>query len=333
MSLFDLGSDLSSTISTAQNAVTSAAGLVDTVGNLKSALLSAYDSGEVMSAIRSINIPAGAEAVGDILGAVATFGGDENANDWRVRLSLANWASFKSSPVLSPLNQAGGLIFPYTPQITIASSAKYGSQSITHNNYMFQYYQNSDPGSITIDAPMYVEDSTQALYWIAMVHYLRSLTKMFTGSDPKAGNPPPIVRLNGYGHYVFKNVPVVVTRMSIQLDANSDYIGCHVTGSMASEISAISDQMGGLFDTIGGAVNGLSGITGSLSDIAGTVGQVSGLMGTFGVGGTDGGTAHVPTKSTFNITLQPIYSRDSVRKFSLDKFVTGGYMNSSPGFI
>jgi hypothetical protein len=333
MSLFDLGGDLSSTISTAQNAITSAAGLVDTVGNLGSALSSAYDSGGVMSAIRSINIPAGAEAVGDILGAVASFGGDENADDWRVRLSLANWSSFKSSPVMAPLKQAGGLIFPYTPTITIASGARYGTQSVVHNNYMFQYYQNSDPGTIQIQAPMYVEDSTQGLYWIAMVHYLRSLTKMFTGSDPKAGNPPPIVHLNGYGHYVFKNVPVVVTKMSVQLDASSDYIGCHVAGSMASEISAISDQMGGLFDTIGGAVNGLSGITGALSSVAGTVGQVSGVLGTFGVGGTDSGTAHVPTKSSIEVTLQPIYSRDSVRKFSLDKFVTGGYMNSSVGYI
>ncbi len=331
---FDLGQSLSSNISAAQNAVGVATNTINTARNLKSALSTAFSSGDVGSAIRSINIPAGAEAVGDIMGAIASFGGDANANDWRVRLSLANWASFKSSPVLSPLQQAGGLIFPYTPQINISNSAKYSAISTTHSNYAFQAYQSSAPDSITIQAPMNVENSTEALYWIAVVHYLRSLTKMFTGSDAKAGNPPPIVYLNGYGNYVFKNVPVVVTKMSVSLMADSDYIGCNVVGSLAGEISGIADQLGGLSDSIGGAVNGLSGFTNAFSNVAGVVGQVSGTLGTFGVGGTtSGGVTHVPTKSSIEVTLQPVYSRDNVRKFSLDRFVTGGYINNSVGWI
>ena len=77
-----------------------------------------------------------------------------------------------------------------------------------------------------------------------------------------------------------------------------------------------------------------SDITGAVSTIAGGVGQVAGLLGTFGVGGTiSGGVSHVPTKSTFTVKLQPIYSRDSARKFSLDQFVTGGYLNNSFGYI
>ena len=333
MSSFDLGQDLSTTISAAQNAFTTIPNVVNTATNIKSALSSAFSSGDVGSLLRSGSIPAGAEAVGDILSAVSAFGGDAAANDWRVRLSIANWSSFKTSPVLAPLVQAGGLIFPYTPQIGIQSSAKYAAMSTTHTNYNFQAYQNSDPGSIHIEAPMYVEDATQALYWIAMVHYLRSMTKMFTGSDAKAGNPPPVVYLNGYGNYVFKNIPVVITRMSVSLDAASDYISCNVAGSMASEIASISDQVGGLADTLGGAFGGLSSFTGAVSNIAGGVGQVAGALGTFGLGGSISGTAHVPTKSSFSIDLQPVYSRDSVRKFSLDRFVTGGYMNNSVGYI
>ena len=334
MTLFDLGQNLSTNISAAQSTVTATANLVNTASNLSSALTTAYDSGGVKSALRKINLPAGAEAVGDLMSAVASFGGDASDNDWRVRLSLSNWPSFKSSPVLAPLKKAGGLIFPYTPSITINSSAKYNTVSTTHSNYSFQAYQNSDPGSISIEAPMYVEDATQALYWIAMVHYLRSLTKMFSGSDIKAGNPPPIIHLNGYGNYVFKNIPVVVTKMSIQLDSASDYIGCNVSANFASEIASISEQIGGLSNTIGGAVSGLSGITNLGSNIAGNVGQVSGILGSFGAGGTDhGGTAHVPTKSSFSITLQPVYSRESVKNFSLDRFVTGGYMNNSVGYL
>jgi len=41
----------------------------------------------------------------------------------------------------------------------------------------------------------------------------------------------------------------------------------------------------------------------------------------------------VPTKSTMSITLQPVYSRDSARSFSLDKFVKGDYVKSGQGFI
>jgi hypothetical protein len=330
---FDLGQNLSTTITAAQNAVGAISTSVNTAQNLKAAISSAADSKGVMGAIRSINIPAAGEAVADIMSAVSVFGEASNSSDWRVRLSLSPWVSFKSSPVLAPLNDAGGLIFPYTPTVTMSSSAKYSPVSTTHSNFSFQAYHNSDPGTIQIEAPMNVEDSTQGLYWIAAVHYLRSLTKMFTGSDMKAGNPPPIIHLNGYGNYVLKNVPVVVTNFQLTLGNDCDYIGVNVVGSLASGISNIADNLGGLSDTIGGAVSGLSGITNQVTNLVGGVGQVSGILGAFGVGGTTGATSYVPTKSSFTITLQPVYSRDNIKKFSLDKFVSGGYLNNWVGFI
>jgi hypothetical protein len=329
-----MAQSIQSTIGAAQNAVAGVATAVGTATRLSSAISSAISGGDVATAIRSINLPAAGEAIGDITSAVASFGGDANANDWRVRLSLPTWPSFRNSPVLTPLKDAGGLIFPYTPKIGISSGAKYQQVPTLHTNYMFEAYQNSDPGEIQITAPMYVEDPTQGLYWIAMVHYLRSLTKMFTGNDPKAGNPPPIVMLNGYGNYVFKNIPVVVTKMSVDLDKECDYIGVNVVGSAAGEVAGIADSIGGLSDTLGSVIPGIGGVTGAVSSIAGGVGQVAGLLGTFGIGGTtSGGVSHVPTKSTFTVTLRPMYSRNSVKKFSLDRFVTGGYLNNSFGYL
>jgi hypothetical protein len=339
---FDFGQGLPSQIGASANVLGAATNGFGAATNLAGQLKSAFSADDVGSAIRAIDLPAAGEAIGDIVSAVSSFGGDANSNDWRVRLSLANWSSFKSSPVLGPLKDAGGLIFPYTPQITMNSSAKYSQIPTTHTNYAFQAYQNSDPGTIQIIAPMNVEDPTQGLYWIAAVHYLRSLTKMFAGSDPKAGNPPPIVMLNGYGNYVFKNVPVVVTGFSTTLDAGCDYIGVNVVGSAAGGVEGVADSIGGLSSTVGslfggggdGSSNLLGDITGGISAIAGGVGQVAGLLGTFGVGGSvSGGVAHVPTKSSFTVTLQPIYSRSSVRNFSLDRFVTGGYLNNSFGYI
>ena len=161
---------------------------------------------------------------------------------------------------------------------------------------------------------------------------------MFAGSDPKAGNPPPVIFLNGYGNYLFKNVPVVVQAFSTSLDANCDYISCNVVGSMAGAAQGITDSVGGLASSIGGslggAVPGLGDIAGGISSIAGGIGQVAGLAGSLGLGGTtSGGVAHVPTKSSFSITLQPIYSRNSARNFSLDRFVGGGYLNNSFGYV
>lgn len=332
MGLLDSG--VVSNISASQNLIGAGASAVNVAKNLSAALTSPANADGVMSAIRSSALPAGGEAVGDLFSAVASFGGDANENDWRVRLSLPTWPGFRTSPVLEPLKSAGGLIFPYTPDIKIQSSATYSGIPTVHTNYTYKAYHSSDPGTITITAPMNVEDATQGLYWIAAVHYLRSLTKMFSGTDPKAGNPPPIVFLNGYGNYVFKNVPVVVTQFSTSLDASCDYIGVNVVGSAAGQLQGLTDSVSGLSDTVGSLIPEVSGVTNSISEVASTISSVAAIAQTFGIGGSvSGGVSHVPTKSSFNVTLTPMYSRSSARKFSLDRFVQGGYLNNSFGYI
>jgi hypothetical protein len=330
MALYDNGAGLTSTLvgtTTAASALTSG---INSAATLASAL---SNGGDMMSALRLQNLPLAGEAIGDVLSAVSVFSDLGNSNDWRVRLSLPTWLSFRSSPVLAPLGDAGGFVFPYTPDITIQSNAKYSPIATTHSNYAFQAYEGSNPGTITITAPMNVEDQTQALYWIAALHYCRSVTKMFSGFDPKAGNPPPIVMLNGYGNYVFKNVPVAITQFQTTLQKDCDYIACDVVGSAVGAIAGVADSIGGLADTLGAAIPGLDGVTSAVSSITGGVGQVAGLLGSFGLGSVSGGKAYVPTKSTFTLTLQPMYSRNSIRSFSLDRFVTGGYMINTFGYV
>ena len=323
MGLFDSGQGINSTI----GAVSSTFGAISNFSN-------GGGIGGLVDNLTSGNFPAAGEVVGDVMSAISLFNSDTNSNDWRVRLSLPAWSSFQNSPVLTPLKDAGGFIFPYTPSITINQSAKYSPIATTHNNYPFHAYENSDPGTIQITAPMNVEDPSQALYWIAALHYCRSVTKMFMANDPKAGNPPPIVMLNGYGNYVFKNIPVVMTSFNTVLAKDCDYIGCNVVGSAAGAVQGVSDSVGGLASLVGGAFPDLSGIPSTISNIAGTVGQISQLAGTFGLGGaTSAGVAYVPTKSEFTITLQPMYSRTNARNFSLDRFVQGGYVNQSFGYI
>jgi hypothetical protein len=162
---------------------------------------------------------------------------------------------------------------------------------------------------------------------------------MFTGRDFIAGNPPPLVLLNGYGNYVFKNVPVVITKFSLTLDDKCDYIAAPVTGSGMGQLEGAADAIGGLAGQIGGAFGGAFGgavgsIASSVGKIANDVAGVSSLLGGFGIGpGISGGNSYVPTKSSIVVTCEPAYSRNSARTFSLQNFVQGGYMNGKPGYI
>lgn len=333
MGLFDSAAGITSKIGAAQSTFGAISGGAGVVKNLSSALDIAK-GGDIMAGIRAINLPAAGELVGNVMAAVSLFSSDNNSDDWRVRLSLPSWPAFTSSPALAPLKAAGGLVFPYTPTINIESSAKYTPVSPIHSNYAFQTYENSKPGAITITAPFFVEDASQALYWIAAVHYLRSVSKMFTGRDFIAGNPPPLVLLNGYGNYVFKNVPVVITKFTVSLKNDTDYIATGVEGSAAGAVTGLADSIGGLAGALGGLGGAIGGIANSVGKIAGGVGDVSSLLGGFGIGGTvSGGTTYVPVKSEMVVTVEPAYSRNSARNFSLQQFVQGGYMNGTPGYI
>jgi len=344
MGFFDSAAGITSKIGAASATFGAVSGAVAGAGGIANNLSSAAgllkSGGDMMSVLRAANLPAAGELIGNVMAAASLFD-SEDSDDWRVRLSMPTWPSFSSSPVLKPLKEVGGLVFPYTPQINIASTAKYSAVSPVHNNFDFQTYENSTPGNITIVAPFYVEDATQALYWIAAVHYLRSVTKMFAGRDSLAGNPPPLVMLNGYGNYVFKNVPVVVSAVTIQLDAQSDYIPTEVVGSALGQATGLADGIGGLAGSLGGLAGSLGGIgaaigsiANSVSGVASGVAGVTSLLGGFGVGGSvSGGQTYVPTKSSISVTLIPAYSRTTAKNFSLQQFVQGGYMSGKPGFI
>ena len=103
---------------------------------------------------------------------------------------------------------------------------------------------------------------------------------------------------------------------------------------MSGAIEGVADSVGGLAGSLGSAIPGIGDITNTVSSVAGTVGSIAGLAGSLGLNGTtSGGVSHVPTKSSFTVSLQPIYSRTSARNFSLDRFVGGGYLNNSFGYI
>ena len=151
-------------------------------------------------------------------------------NDWRVRLSIPS--TMDKTEILKPLDETNGLVFPYTPTILIQHSANYDAMQPTHSNYPFPAYQNSQIDDIVITGDFFCENAVDAQYWVATLHYLRSVTKMAYGQSTNAGSPPPLVFLNGYGDFVFPNVPVIIKTFSVDLPSDVDYIKTQAEGEV-----------------------------------------------------------------------------------------------------
>jgi len=145
--------------------------------------------------------------------------------DWRVRIGLLDWSIFSDNKMFAPLiDKTNGVVFPYTPNISVTHNARYSEQALQHSNYKNYFYEGSDVAAITISGDFTVQNHDEALYLLASIYFFRSCTKMFFGNDTLAGNPPPLVTLNGYGDYYFPEVPCVITSFQHTLPSEVDYL-------------------------------------------------------------------------------------------------------------
>jgi len=110
----------------------------------------------------------------------------ENAKtqgDWRVRLSLAPSAGYlykaQNPGILAPLQKTDGVIFPYLPQIQVTYAAHYDPAELTHSNYKIFQYKSSSVDQISITCDFTAQDTAEANYLLAVIHFFRSVTKMF----------------------------------------------------------------------------------------------------------------------------------------------------------
>lgn len=175
-------------------------------------------------------------ALADVAGRVFNFNFlNANGNsiaaedDWRVRVSLqpgvaALFYGNPNNPLMYKLNSTSGVIFPYTPQINISHSARYGQTALTHANYSSYFYEGSQVESINITADFTVQNIDEGQYFAAVIHFFRSMTKMFYGNSQLAGTPPPMVYLDGYGEAYMPHVPCVVTNFTHTMPSDVDYI-------------------------------------------------------------------------------------------------------------
>jgi hypothetical protein len=243
-----------------------------------------------------------------------------NDGDWRVKLRLAAGANYlyKADPpgILEPLSVSDGVVFPYTPKINTTYSATYSATDLTHSNYKGYFYQGSSVGDVKISAVFTAQDTFEANYLLAVIHFFRSVTKMFYGQDQQyRGAPPPLVFLQGLGEYQFSLHTCVVSQFDYVLPDDVDYIRARSVSVNGTNLLQKRDRQtvsNGSDSTSAGRLQGAGLSAGGIF--------IPPPPPTLGI---DKPT-YVPTKMEMSITLLPIQTRAQLsQEFSLAKFANG----------
>ena len=253
--------------------------------------------------------------------------------DWRFKISLspsANYLYKDANPgILRPLQATNGVIYPYTPSITVNYVANYSTSELTHSNYKIYNYKNSSVETINIVGDFTVQDSAEANYVLAVIHFFKSVTKMFYGQDqnPIRGTPPPLVYLTGFGQYQFDMHPVVITNFTHTFPTDVDYVNAYPTNNS----SAIGGQnMQPYMPQIAQFISPLDRLRtlGSKIRVGGTAPPP-----TFINSQNINEVTRVPSKINIQLTCLPIVTRNAVSNtFSLRKYASGELMRGSVNF-
>ena len=257
--------------------------------------------------------------------------GVKNADgDWRVKLRLAPQADYLYKAIepgiLAPLAVTDGIIFPYTPTIDVQYRAEYNNYQPTHSNYMHYFYKGSSVQTVQLQADFTAQDTKEAEYLLACMHFLKSASKMFYGQDAQRGSPPPLLYLTGLGEYQFNEQPCVVSEFNLNLPSDVNYIRArsrHINrdDQLQFEKPLATSITNGNFSALNrlktAVTNALNGGPQPLQVGAKPFTPSPGKLGSKGA-------TYVPTKMSMTINLLPIASRQQVsQQFSLKEYANG----------
>ena len=220
-----------------------------------------------------------------IVQARAKWSGRSDKTDWRVRLKvpegpLQKFFDFQNNPLLVPLAESQGIFWPLTPAVVIQHSANYNAMDQVHSNYPHQAYQNSQVDSFNVIGEFPVQNSEDAKHWVATINFLRTATKMFFGVEQG------IEGLKG-------NPPPILHFFGY---------GDHMFNKVPVIINTFNVELR----------PGIDYISTKQSDV------YSQRPGNINVLEQDGASdTWAPTLSNISVLLTPIYSRDSIKNFSM----------------
>ena len=150
------------------------------------------------------------------------------SNSARTKISCMAPDIYYAGPA-AVLRDTNGLVFPVQPDIVYNQSVNYNQYNLTHTNYTTHAYAGTPSPTIQITAQFSNVTRDEHLYTQGVIHFLRSVTKMFYGiqdttTSPIAGTPPPKLRFSSFGSNQFNNVPVFVGNVSIPYQSDTDLV-------------------------------------------------------------------------------------------------------------
>jgi hypothetical protein len=243
------------------------------------------------------------------------------APDLRVRVSLAPNANYMyntaaSTSILYPLQATNGVIFPYMPKINVTYQAQYDPVDVAHTNYKIYNYKNSGIENLSVTGIFTAQNVVEANYVLAVIHFFRSVTKMFYGKDsnPVRGTPPPLVYLSGLGAYNFDNHPMVVNTFTLTYPDDVDYINAGATtgGINLADYGRPAALPQARLRGSGLAPGGGTALAKQIN--RSEVGSIT----------------RVPTRISLSISCLPVVTRYAIsNKFSLEEYATGNLLRGS----
>ena len=242
--------------------------------------------------------------------------------DWRVVLRLAPGADYlyaaADAGLLQPLKTTNGVVFPYTPSITTAYKANYSEYNLTHSNYRGYFYQNSYTDTVQLNATFTAQSTADAAYVLAVIHFFRSVTKMFYGNDAQRGSPPPLVYLSGLGDYQFNNHPCLVSQFNYSLPADVDYISSGSPNNLGLNLQPLQNLYSTTLNAVAPTVTRLATAFLPRGAENERPAPLQALL---------NNPTYVPSKIDIQLSLFPVQSRSAVSKqFSLKNFANGNLL-------
>lgn len=247
--------------------------------------------------------------------------------DWRFRVRLSPFADYlynaPDAGILSPLKATDGVVFPYTPSITMTQTANYSSYNPTHSNFRGHWYQGSQQGDIIVNATFTAQDTNEAQYMLAVLHFFRAASKMFYGqNDNRRGTPPPLLYMTGLGEYQFNEHACLLQMMTYTLPDNVDYIKTSNTASATYSPQGRTSAGSG-YESWSSKIAAL--VTDGLEDfLSGGRPSLTSFGGINGVTKITDGATYVPTQLQLQLNFLPVNTRYQVsQEYSSADFASG----------
>lgn len=171
-----------------------------------------------------------------------------NTADNRVRLRAMQpdqvYGPNDPSNILQLMYQTNGLLFPYTPTIDWTQSVDYATTSLTHTNQDYKIYKSTPSTQFRLTGDFTISNYREGQYMLAVIHFLRTVSKMYFGKQNKTpGMPPPVLLFSGYGDFMFNDLPVILTDHSYSLSKDANYIDIATAGGTATLPSVLTISM------------------------------------------------------------------------------------------